>query len=198
MPHIVRVTGLRVLPIEFGCRELRLGWMRLRSYTLSMDSVRFGRALGIGTRLAAKTVASAVDAAMAPNPSAAPKAGDEGIAKTAAVVTEARVAEKVVQNRAQAVQAGRGLQEGGRRFKEAAWSPFVRLSGVLWLELVGVFFGLFAVSAGVGAWRLRNGLHGMVSDTAHQRFLIAVGVAVVFGYFSVSSFVRAGRRERQR
>ena len=42
-------------------------------YTLGMDSVRFGRVLGIGTRLAAKTLVEAVDAAMAPNPSAKPE-----------------------------------------------------------------------------------------------------------------------------
>src|SRR3982075_2517124 len=39
-----------------------------------MDSVRFGRVLGIGARLAAKTMVSAVEAATAPNPSAAAKA----------------------------------------------------------------------------------------------------------------------------
>jgi hypothetical protein len=174
---------------------------------LNMDSARFGRVLGIGTRLAAKTVASAVDAAMAPNPSAVAKAesrtADSGASRPAEAVKDARVARsgadaRVAESRVQAVQTSRGLQEGGRRFKEAAWRPFVRLSGVLWLELVGVFFGLFAVSAGLGAWRLRNGLHGAASDVTHQRFLIAVGVAVVFGYFCLSSFVRAGRRERQR
>lgn len=175
--------------------------MRGKSYTLSMDSVRFGRVLGIGTRLAAKTVASAVDAAMAPNPSAAataePGTGQER-AQVAGATVGARVVEGIAEGKVQAAQTNRGLQEGGRRFKEAAWRPFVRLSGVLWLELVGVFFGLFAVSAGLGAWRLRSGLHGVTSDVAHQRFLIALGVAVVFGYFCVSSFVRAGRRERQR
>ena len=50
--------------------------MRWEAATLcAMDSVRFGRALGIGARLAAKTVASAVDAATAPNPSREGEAG---------------------------------------------------------------------------------------------------------------------------
>ena len=39
-----------------------------------MDSVRFGRALGIGARAAAKTLVTAVDAATSPNPSAEVKA----------------------------------------------------------------------------------------------------------------------------
>jgi hypothetical protein len=162
-----------------------------------MDSVRFGRVLGIGTRLAAKTFASAVNAAMAPNPAAASKV-ESGTRQETDGNVSARLAERIADGKVQAAQTSRGLQEGGRRFKEAAWRPFVRLSGVLWLELMGVFFGLFAVSSGLGAWRLRSGLHGAISDVPHQKFLIAIGVAVVFGYFSVSSFVRAGRRERQR
>jgi hypothetical protein len=184
--------------MEVGCTRVRLGWVQGRGYTLNMDSVRFGRVLGIGTRLAAKTVASAVDAAMAPNPSPPAKSEAGTGQERAGGAVRARVVERVADGRVQAAQTSQGLKEGGRRFKDAAWRPFVRLSGVLWLELVGVFFGLFAVSAGLGAWRLRSGLHGAASDVAHQRFLIAVGVAVVFGYFCVSSFVRAGRRERQR
>jgi hypothetical protein len=171
-----------------------------------MDSARFGRVLGIGTRLAAKTVASAVDAAMAPNPNAAATAGtkaEQGAdggrdARAAAAAASARLAEKAAQSRAQVVQTGQGLKRGGRQFGEAAWRPFVRLSGVLWLEFTGVFFGLFAVSAGVGAWKLRAGVHAAATDHAHTQFLIAAAVAVVFGYFCVSSFVRAARRERKR
>jgi hypothetical protein len=165
-----------------------------------MDSARFGRVLGIGTRLAAKTVASAVDAAMAPNPSATAtawaKAG-EGTrdSRAAGTAVGTKLVEKAVQSTAQVVQTGQGLKRGGKQFGDAAWRPFVRLSGVLWLEFTGVFFGLFAVSAGVGAWKLRAGLQG---GTSHTQFLIAAAVAVVFGYFCVSSFVRAARRERKR
>ena len=56
------------------CRTFRLHVARgytlhvARGYTRSMDSVRFGRVLGIGTRLAGKTLVQAVDAATAPNP----------------------------------------------------------------------------------------------------------------------------------
>ncbi len=79
------------------------------------------------------------------------------------------------------------------------WGPFARLSGVLWLELTGVFFGLFALSAGVGAWKLRSAWQASTADpAAHAHFLLAVGIAVLFGYFCLSSFVRARRRERRR
>src|SRR3979490_3448645 len=120
-----------------------------------MDSVRFGRVLGIGARLAAKTMVSAVEAATAPNPSAAAKAkvsADAASASTAASgqegVSRVPLSQQAARTSAQVRQTGRGLKEGGRRFGEAVWGPFVKLSGALWLALPGVFFGIFAVFAG--------------------------------------------------
>ena len=89
------------------------------------------------------------------------------------------------------------LAEGGRRFGHAIWSPVTRLSSVLWLEFTGVFFGLFALSAGIGAWKLRSALHLPASDPAHTHFLLALGISLVFAYFCVSSFLRASRRGRR-
>jgi hypothetical protein len=177
------------------------------SYTLGMDSVRFGRVLGIGARLAAKTMVSAVDAATAPNPSAAKAKQGAAAGSTAASASTAasgkgggagtRLGEQAVRTTAQVRQTGRGLKEGGRRFGEAVWGPFVKLSGALWLELTGVFFGIFAVFAGGNAWKMRWALHGTAANQdTHTRLLISVGMAVVFGYFCVSSFVRANRRSR--
>jgi hypothetical protein len=75
----------------------------------------------------------------------------------------------------------------------------VKLSGVLWLEFTGVFFGIFALFAATGAWKLRGDLHEtMANHDAHMHFLLSAGMAVVFGYFFVSSFVRASRRSRRR
>jgi hypothetical protein len=181
-----------------------------------MDSVRFGRVLGIGARLAAKTMVSAVDAATAPNPSAGAKAKESAAAlgstpasgSTASGSTAAsgkgkasggRLGEQAVRTTAQVRQTGRGLKEGGRRFGEAVWGPFVKLSGALWLELTGVFFGIFAVFASVNAWKMRAALHETAGGRdAHVRLLIAAAMAVVFGYFCVSSFVKANRRSRGR
>jgi hypothetical protein len=96
-------------------------------------------------------------------------------------------------------ETGRGLKEGSRRFGEAVWGPFVKLSGALWLELTGVFFGIFAVFAGSGAWKMRTALYGTAANhDVRVRFLISVAMAVLFGYFCVSSFVRANRRSRGR
>ena len=176
-----------------------------------MDSVRFGRVLGIGTRLAAKTVVAAVDAAAAPNPSAKtpvvegkslPQApAQQRVVSTAAPMPQVRtqVGAQVRQAQAQVKKTRAGIKQGGKRFGEAVWGPFVRLSGVLWLEFTGVFFGVFALSAGIGAWKLRGAVHGAAANgDSHMRFLLTLGMALLFGYFCVSSFIRAARRERRR
>ncbi len=168
-----------------------------------MDSVRFGRALGIGARAAAKTLVTAVDAATSPNPSAA---GTAKIGPNAAAQAESKVAgagvrlgEQAVRTTAQVRQTKEGLARGSKRFGDAVWGPFVKLSGVLWLEFTGVFFGIFAMFAATGAWKLRGNLHATAGNyDAHVHFLLSAGMALVFGYFFVSSFVKANRRSRRR
>jgi hypothetical protein len=173
-----------------------------------MDSVRFGRALGVGARAAAKTLVTAVDAAKAPNPSApATKPAQSGSPAPAPPRTEqraqtsqpssTRVAQQAARKATQARQTGQGLVRGSKRFGEAVWTPFVKLSGVLGLELAGVFFGVFALFGAGWAWKLRGDWHETAANhDAHVRFLVCAAMAVVFGYFLVSSFVRASRRSR--
>jgi hypothetical protein len=177
-----------------------------------MDSVRFGRVLGIGARLAAKTMVSAVDAATAPNPSAGAKAkqGSSAAQAQAAAAAAAstggkaeasgvRLGQKAARTTAQVRQTGQGLKVGSKRFGEAVWGPLAKASGALWLELTGVFFGIFAVFAAGGAWKMRAALHETAANhDVHGRFLAAVLMAAVFGYFCVSSFVKANRRSRGR
>lgn len=99
----------------------------------------------------------------------------------------------------QTVTQARGVRRGLRRFRDATVEPVVRLSGVLWLEVVGVFFGLFALSAGVGLWRLRGEWRAALTHPAgHSTLLFAAAICALFGYFCISSFVRAWRRERRR
>jgi hypothetical protein len=109
-----------------------------------------------------------------------------------------RLAQQAARTTGQVRQTGRGLKEGGRRFGEAVWGPFVKLSGALWLELTGVFFGIFAVSAGANVWKARWALHETAENhDAHARLLAAAAMTVVFGYFCVSSFVMANRRVKR-
>ena len=169
-----------------------------------MDSVRLGRALGVGARAAAKTLVTAVDAATAPNPSGGAKkaapaqtSGPSGPAAAKGAATQA--VQQVARTAAQAKQTSAGVVQGGKRFGEAVWRPFVRLSGVLWLEFTGVFFGIFAVYAASGAWKLRAEWRETAANhDAHLHLLMAAGMALLFGYFCVSSFIRAARRGRGR
>ena len=175
-----------------------------------MDAVRFGRALGIGARQAVKTVATAVDAATAENPSgkavpasantdqaAIPRAQSTEAGHRAAETATAKAARTAAHAVTQSRQVSKGLRSGTRRFGEAMWGPFVRLSGVLWLEVAGVFFGIFAVFALGHLWGLRGELHATTATAGGHRSLFgSVVMLVLFGYFCVSSFVRARRRER--
>jgi len=170
-----------------------------------MDSVRFGRVLGIGARAAARTLVTAVDAATAPNPSASTgTTASVGTPPTdgkteAKARSDARLGQQAARTASHVRQTGQGLKRGSKRFGEAVWGPFVKLSGVLWLELTGVFFGIFAVFAIGGVWKMRGEWRQTaVNHGAHMNLIATAAMAVAFGYFCVSSFVRASRRGRGR
>jgi len=77
-------------------------------------------------------------------------------------------------------------------------APFARAGHALWLEVTGTFFALFAAIFISYACRYRAALRltGTNAD-AHRHLLISAGAAALFGYFAVSSFVRARRRGKQ-
>ena len=201
-----------------------------------MDTVRFGRVLGQGARHAAKTLVSAVDAATAPHPDpAAPTpVAPRSTAPSTRAATSPRPSPPASGSPSQAQSptgsvlppspsrkspipgtTTRGLAEGSRRFGRAVWAPAVRLSGVLWLELTGVFFGLFALVAAIAAWHLRSAFHALPASPVvsppsvisaspvvsasddRTRLLFAAGMILLFGYFSLSSFLKANRRSRR-
>lgn len=176
------------LPPEQGC-----------GYTARMDPVRFGRALGLGARHAVKTVATAVDAASAENPAvkSPPGAGIRSAPPQVIRSPEPRQAQAAAANvAAKAREANRGVRRGSKQFGKAVWNPFVRLSGVLWLEVTGLFFGIVAAFAASGVWKARAEVYPHAASHAH--LVTAVAMTAAFSYFCVSSFVRARRRERRR
>lgn len=97
---------------------------------------------------------------------------------------------RAVQSRAAGQVAGkttRGVARGVGGFLR----PFQRLGGIIWLEVMGVFFFLFVVVFGSFVWKMRmNWAHG----PDHVKFLLSTGAALTFLYFSVTSFLRARRR----
>ncbi len=165
-----------------------------------MDALRFGRVLGVGARQAVKTVTAAVDAATAENPSARnERAGANSVGSVERPQARGNAAHTAAQTVVRARGTGQRLRSGGRGFREAVWGPFVRLGGALWLEVTGVFFGIFALFALGGVWRLVAVWHSNTTDpSVRRRLLGTLAMLLLFGYFSVSSFVRAHRRQRRR
>jgi hypothetical protein len=154
-----------------------------------MDRVRFGRALGTGARQAAKSLLSAADAVAAPSPTASrqtarpPETAGPAAARPTPPVCP--IPEPTVV-KAQARSLGRSV-----------WGPFARFSSVLWLEVTGVFFGIFALIAGEQIWKWHAAIRLSPSDPDARRLYVYVIIFVLFGYFAVSSFIRANRRQRR-
>jgi hypothetical protein len=161
-----------------------------------MDRVRLGRALGYGARHATKTLISAVDAATAPNPSA-------GTSQRAAEPTPAKTTPQpspiaqVAEAYRTVAEVKKNARTHARGLGQSVLTPVKRFSSVLWLEVTGTFFALFALFLAQGVWRLRNSFKASpITPEAHKAYFY-LAVFLVFAYFSVSSFVRASRRQRR-
>lgn len=142
---------------------------------------RWGRVLGVSTRLAAdKLREKAAQAAAAPSGTSTPTA--------AAAPTRVQSPPKAA---SYAEGAGR-LARGAGRFGASMWRPFAHATGVLWLEVTGVFFGMFTLFFVVHASQLYK-IAGW-----HDRHVLAYGAfALLFAWFAVTSFWRAHRRQKK-
>lgn len=136
-----------------------------------MEANRVGRTLGIGTRVAARLL------------------------RNRAIVAAQNSAARAEQNAPIYAERGRKLGEGSRRFGRSIWMPFAHASRMLWLEVTGLFFGLFALFFTVNLWRFHTDWQ---AGPNHKRFLLYALCAIVFCYFTVSSFARARRGAKQR
>jgi hypothetical protein len=168
-----------------------------------MDKVRFGRALGYGARHAAKALTQAVDAATTPSASSAarPPATEpprparpvsQTVADAGRSVFEAH--RTVQQSRSQATSQ---IRNAAKIAGKSALAPVAKFSSVLWLEVTGTFFGLIAFVMGEAVYKLRASFHLPPSAPDAQKLYLYIAMFLVFLYFTVSSFVRASRRQRQ-
>jgi hypothetical protein len=141
-----------------------------------------GRALGIGVRvlgrIAGQRVAAPAHSAAAPVevhpaiPAGGTRERNRATGQAAARAT---------------VQAGQAVSRGAGGF----FRPFRRVGGILWLEVTGVFFLLFALVFARGLWQA---IVDYPHTSDHRPLWITAGVIAVFLYLGVSSFWRAHRR----
>lgn len=135
-----------------------------------------GRALGIGVRLASQRVLPANPPQRTPS---------EERLRSAARIRQGETLGRGTRN----------VGRGSRNFGRALWNPFAHAGSILWLEVTGMFFALFAVLFAQHLWTLRAAWR---SGTEHTHFLVYAAFTLVFLYFALSSFARARARSRRR
>ncbi len=135
-----------------------------------------GRALGIGVRLASQRIV--------PPPPSPPTPAERQAATEARIRTGQSLGRHT-----------RNATRGGRAFGRALWNPFAHASSILWLEITGAFFALFAVLFAQHLWTLRRSYR---TGPEHTHFLVYAAFSFVFLYFAISSFARARARNRRR
>jgi len=161
---------------------------------MGMQPEKVGKVLGIGARVAAKTIreraAQAASAARAASPvgnapvaSAARPAGRPAAARDASTAAN--------QAAAAAAEGGKRLARGAGRFGAAMVGPFARAGGILALQITGVFFAVFA------AFFLSHAAQTLHAAGRHDRHgQVYLGLGLVFAWFTVSSFWRARKKSR--
>lgn len=137
-----------------------------------------GRTLGIGLRVAGRMAGQR--AAAAPQATGTPTPATNAPTRQFDPVA-ARAAGKT------AGQVTRGAARGVGGF----FKPFRRVGGILWLEVMSVFFFLPVVVFAPVMWKTRL---NWISGQDHRTFLLSAGIVVLFLYLSVSSFWRARKR----
>lgn len=177
-----------------------------------MQPNRLGRVLGVGARVAAKTLKERAEKAAAqppkatqaaaslpatlPIPAAAPSQAAAGPQRASgmpsgAAAGSARSAKTRRAPAANYAEGGRRLARGAGRFGASLWRPFAHATGVLTLEISGVFFALFTLFFAIHASQIfrRQGWHDL-------HFIVYAVFGALFAWFAVSSFWRARRKSR--
>jgi hypothetical protein len=140
-----------------------------------MKPQSIGRALGIGFRVAGRMASQRIAAG------AQTAAGQQATAAATASTAQPRSAGQA------AGKTTRGVAHGVGGFLR----PFRRVGGILWLEVTGVFFLLFALVFATALYRTRPlHLHGPYD----KAFVVSAVMVLVFLYLGVTSFLSARRK----
>ena len=149
-----------------------------------MRSKTLGRALGIGLRKAGGKL-------LEPAPPEDPRLV---AAREAARRAEIAAAVQATGERSRRIASGVGRGTGN--FARAMWNPFALATGVLWLEITGAFFALFALFFAQHLYEQRAAWAANRAGD-RQHLILYACLLVLFAYFSASSFYRANRKQKR-
>jgi hypothetical protein len=149
-----------------------------------MQPNRLGRTLGIGARVAAEKLRDGTVRAAA--------AAERSASSYPAPAPPIATSRPPIPPAPSLAQNGRRLARGAGRFGATLWRPFAHATGVLTLQITGSFFAIFTLVFGVHSWQL----YKSVGWRDHHLPLYA-GFAILFAWFTVSSFWRASRKQKR-
>jgi hypothetical protein len=144
-----------------------------------MEPKKVGRTLGIGVRVASNMVRERVERAAAANSAPVESGNERPYPPRASIKMGSRVAV---------------AKRGAKAFGQAFLGPFTHAGSILWLEITGLFFALFALFFVQNIYRVRGSWR---QGPEHAHLLLYIALAVGFAWFSVSSFMRAYRKSKR-
>ncbi len=170
-----------------------------------MQPNRLGRVLGVSARVAAEKLKER--AAQAGSTAGTGSRGAQSGSGSPAGVSVAAATGRAAAGVAQAIrgaavgtqglpaakvsEGGRRLARGAGRFGASLWKPFAHATGVLTLEITGIFFLIFTLFFAQHAWQACRTLGW------HDRhFVVYTGIGLLFAWFAATSFWRARRKQR--
>ncbi len=147
-----------------------------------MEPKKVGRTLGIGVRVASNMLRERVERAAASS-AATSTTGNRPPLAASASVRSVPMSKRVAT-----------AKRGAKAFGQALLGPFTHAGGVLWLEITGLFFALFALFFVQSVYRVRTAWR---QGPEHVHLLLYGAMALAFAWFSVSSFARAYRKSKR-
>jgi hypothetical protein len=166
-----------------------------------MEPNRLGRILGIGVRVAAdklreRTAQASPPAQRPAAPQPAPPApGPKSPStrpSTGAKISSAEPFRSSPPKITSPSDGPRRLARGAGRFTLTLFRPFAHATGILILQVTGLFFAFFAVGFSVYSFKLYK-----VAGWRDHHLPLYAAFAILFAWFAVSSFWRASRRQKQ-
>ena len=160
-----------------------------------MEPRKVGRTLGIGVRVASNMLRERVERAAAAHSTPATAGVSSSPNPASAANRRPMAAPAPGPGRpARASSPATAAKRGARAFGQALWGPFTHAGSILWLEITGLFFALFALFFAQSVYRVHTAWR---QGPEHTHLLLYGAVAVAFAWFSVSSFARAYRKSKR-